>query len=298
LRILGVLLAVVWSSSLAAGQERPLKTENPELVSVGAVHASFGVDFLHRQRYSLSGLEGGLMRFGVTTIRIGAGDYAEFQLSGVFRDFLTITRRNAPVIAPDIAGDSTSDYGDLSLGTKLKLTGEKGARPAVSFKFEVQLPNASNESGLGTDETDFYASILLSERLGRARLLGSVGLGILGSPVRPNSQSDMLTYGLGFSVPLHRQLELVGEVHGRHGPERTGNERLSQVLLGARFRAAGLRWDVAGIAGLMHFSSGSGLTVGVTYEFQAFHRNTKPTTIRQGRQPEETEIPWGGRFPR
>jgi hypothetical protein len=279
-RILGVLLTIACLSASAWGQERPLKTENPELIPVGAVHADFGVEFLHKQRYSLSGLEGDLMRFGVTTIRVGVGEFAEFHLSGVFRDFLTITRRTAPVLVPDISGDSTSDYGDLSLGTKLKLAGEKGPRPGIAFKFEVRLPNATNESGLGADEMQFHSRVLVAKRVGRARFYGSLGLGILGSAVQPNAQADLLTYGVGFAVPAHSQLEVVGEWQGRRGPHRLGNEDLSQVLLGTRIRAAGLRWDIAGIAGLKRFSPGSGLTLGVTYEFQAFRRKRAPTTIR------------------
>lgn len=284
-----VLLAVICLASSAWGQEeRPLRTDNAELVGIGVIQTGFGVEFLHKARYSLSRLEGDLMRFGVTEMRIGVGEYAEFQISGVFRDFLSVTQRTPPVIPSTFAGDTTSDFGDLILGVKLRLVPERGQNPAVSFKFAVQLPNASNESGLGTDESEFYSSALVSKHLGRLQLLGNVGLAILGSPVQPNSQADQLTYGCGVLLSVHPKLELVGEVHGRRGPPRVGNENLSQVQLGARFRAAGMRWDVAGLAGLEHFSPGSGLMVGVTFEFQAFHRKRTPTTIRQekGKLPE------------
>lgn len=279
------LLIVFCLSAPVCGEDRPLKTEDPAPLSIGVIRADFGVEFLHRQRYSLSGLEGDLMRFGVTNIRIGAGEYAEFQISGVFRDFLTVSRRNLPVLPYSFVGDTSSDFGDLILGTKLKLATEKGARPAIAFKFAVQLPNATNESGLGTDETEFYASTLLSKHLGRAQLLGNVGLAVLGSPVQPNSQADLLTYGFGIVMPVRNSLELVGQVYGRQGPARIGNESLAQVQAGTRFRAAGLRWDISGLAGLEHFSPSSGLIVGVTYEFQAFHKKRSPTTIRPGKLP-------------
>ena len=79
------------------------------------------------------------------------------------------------------------------VGTKLKLAGEKGARPALAFSFAVQLPNASNESGLGTDQTEFYSKLLLTKHLGKMAFRGNLGLAILGSPVQPNSQADLLT---------------------------------------------------------------------------------------------------------
>ncbi|MBZ5494787.1 MAG: transporter [Acidobacteriia bacterium] len=281
-------LACVWIVTAQAwGQdpERALKPEIPELIAVGRVRTTFAVEFLHRARYSLSGLEGDLLRLGELDFRVGAGDYAEFQISGVCRDFLTITRRTQQVLPITFAGDATSDFGDLILGTKLKLATEQRSRPAVAFRFAVQLPNASNETGLGTDETDFFSSVLLSKHLGSVEILGNLGLAILGSPVQANSQADMLTYGFGITIPLHNRLELTGEVYGRQGPVRLGNESLSQVQAGARFRAAGLSWNVAGIAGLRHFNPSSGLIVGVTYEFQAFAKKRSPVTVRPGKPP-------------
>jgi len=185
------------------------------------------------------------------------------------------------VIPPTFAGSSTSDFGDIILGTKLKLAGETAKRPAISFKFAVQLPNATNESGLGADETEFYARTLVAKHFGKAEVIGNIGMAILGSSITPNTQADLLTYGVAFVLPLTDKLDLVGEVNGRQGPPRIGNESLSQALMGARFRAAGMRWDVAALAGLKHYSPVSGLTVGVTYEFQAFQRKKGPTTIPQ-----------------
>jgi hypothetical protein len=284
------LLALVLVAVPAFGQDRPLVTENPELLSLGIVHADFGVEFYHRQLYTLSGLEGDLMRLGVTSVRVGVGEYAEFQISGVFRDFLTVANRTTPVIPPTFAGNSTSDFGDIILGTKLKLAGEGAKRPAISFKFAVQLPNATNESGLGADETEFYARTLVAKHFGKAEVIGNIGMAILGSSIIPNTQADLLTYGAAFVLPVRNKLELVGEVNGRQGPPRVGNESLSQALLGARVHAAGLRWDVAGLAGLKHFSPGSGLKIGVTYEFQAFQRKKGPKTIPQG-APKKTMPP-------
>jgi len=266
----------------AFGQERPFKVESPALLDVGRVQVNVGVEFLHRQRYSLSGLQGDLMRLGVTNIRVGVGEYAEFQISGVMRDFLTVAKRTPPVIAPTFTGDSTGDFGDLVLGAKFKLAGEKKARPAIGFQFAVQLPNASNESGLGNDETGFFARVLLAKQLGRAQVLGNLGLAILGSPVQANSQADMLTYGFGFLMPLRQNLELAAEIQGREGPARIGNETLAQVMVGTRLRFGSWHGDVAGVAGLRPYSPAFGILIGVTYDFQAFHRTGEPKTIRPG----------------
>ena len=255
------------------GQQRPLRTDDAQLLEIGRVRLEMGMEFLQNQRFSLSGLEGDLTRLGVSSAQIGVGEYAEFQISGVIQDFLVVNSRTKPVIAPDFAGNSTSDFGDLVLATKLKFAAEKGRRPAIAFKFAVELPNASHTSGLGNDETEFYSSILLSKRLGPARLLGNVGMAILGNPAG-SGQSDLITYGAAFVVPLHPKVNMVGEINGRQGIEKehVGNENQSQIRLGVQMQAAGLRWDLGGIAGLKSFDPDWGIAVGLTYEFKAFHK--------------------------
>jgi hypothetical protein len=261
-------------------QQRPLKTDDPELVAVGRIRIEEGIDYLQGQQFPLSGLKGDLTRLGVTSVHVGVGEYAEFQLSGVIRDFLSITQRSTPVIPPTSQGNATSDFGDIVLATKLRLLGERGKRPALAFKFAVELPIETNESGLGTDEMQFFAAILASKTLGRAQLLGNLGLAILGSPVLPNTQADKLTYGFGIVLRLHRRFNLVGEVIGREGPERVGNENRAEARLGLRLLSGAVRWDVAGIAGLRRYDTNSGISLGLTYEFQAFGRIRKPKTVK------------------
>ena len=164
------------------------------MLETGRVRAEVGVEFLQDQRYSLSGLQGDLIRLGVAAIHVGVGEFAEFQMSGVIQDFLSISSRTEPVVPPEVSGDSTSDFGNLVLGTKLKLAGEKGKRPAMAFKFAVELPNANQGSGLGTDETAFYSSLLFKKHFGSTQILADIGLAILGSPVtagQPDGFTDL-----------------------------------------------------------------------------------------------------------
>jgi hypothetical protein len=261
-------------------QQRPFSTDEPDPIAEGRVRFGIGMELLQGERFTLSGLEGDLSRIGVANAQVGIGQYAEFQLSGVLQDFLSVSKRTPAAIAPDFAGNATSDFGDLVLASKFRFAREKGKRPAVGFKFAVQLPNASNESGLGADETNFFASLLFSKHAAGAQFIGNVGLGILGSAVQPNSQSDMLTYGFGIIVPVRRNLNLIGDVHGRQGPDRLGNESRSQARVGVQIRAAGLLWDVAGIAGLGKYDADTGIALGLTFDFQAFGRKQAPKTVR------------------
>ncbi len=117
-----LLAAVLLGSGIPSlAQQRPLKTDDADIVPTGRVRLEFGVEFLQGQRFSLSGLEGDLTRLGVADVHVGVGEYAEFQISGVVQDFLSVSRRTPAAIEPNFAGDATSDVGDLVLATKLKL---------------------------------------------------------------------------------------------------------------------------------------------------------------------------------
>lgn len=268
-------------SGAVYGQQRPLRTDDAAILPVGRVRAELGVEFLQGQRFALSGLQGDLTRLGVAAIAVGVGEYAEFQMSGVVQDVLAISSRSEPVVAASFSGDSTHSVGNLLLGAKLKFAGEKGRRPAIAFKFAVELPNANQASGLGNDETGFYSSLLFKKQVGRAQILGDVGFAILGSPVIAGRQADPLTYGVATIVPVHRRLNFVLEVNGRQGPGgRVGNENKSQARAGIQFWTGAIRWDLGGVAGLTHFDPKSGVVVGATYEFQAFRRNVPPVKIK------------------
>jgi hypothetical protein len=277
---ISLIVCLLWPWA-ALGQQRPLRTDDAEILDTGRVRIGFGVEFLQGQRYSLSGLQGDLTRLGVSSIQVGVGEYAEFQISGVVQDFLSVSSRTEPVIPHSFAGNSTNDFGDLILGTKLKLAGEKGWRPAIAFKFAVELPNAKHDSGLGTNETEFYSSLLFKKHLGRAQILADLGFAILGSPVLQGRQTDPFTYGVAAVVPVHRSVNLVAEISGRQGPaNRVGNENKSQARAGIQFWTGRIHWDVGGVAGLKHYDPKSGIIVGMTYEFQAFKRNASPVRIK------------------
>ena len=54
-----LLAAVLLGSGIPSlAHQRPLKTDDPDIVPTGRVRLEFGVEFLQGQRFSLSGLEG------------------------------------------------------------------------------------------------------------------------------------------------------------------------------------------------------------------------------------------------
>ncbi len=150
---------------------------------------------------------------------------------------------------------------------------EKGSRPSLGVRFATRLPNASNESGLGRDTTDFTASFLLGKTVQSVRVVGNVGLLILEDPSEIASQDDLLVYGLSLARALTGGFEVVGEVTGRANFAETvsvGAEDRGTVRVGGRYTTGAVRVDGAFMLGLTPRDSDYGFTAGLTWVFDAF----------------------------
>jgi hypothetical protein len=259
----------------AHAQQRPLITEDVDIISPGSLRIQAGVDFVQRQRYPVSGLEGDLTRAGVLGVTIGLAPNVEVQIQGVAQNFLSINSRTKSSIPLDLAANanSTHDTGDFTLWTKIKVRNESAHWPSVGFRFGVQLPNSNQATGIGLNQTNAYGQILFGKKFGqdaRVNTFANLGIGILNAPTQTFSQNDVFTYGLAGIVRLNKMFSLAGEVNGRQntrpGTGPLGTESQGEARLGMQVRASGLRFDFAGIAGLTKFSPRSGVTVGVTYD--------------------------------
>jgi hypothetical protein len=136
------------------------------------------------------------------------------------------------------------------------------------------LPNASNESGLGLDTTDFFASLLVGKTVQSVRVVGNAGLGILADPTRADRQNDVLTYGASVARAIATGVELVGEINGRfdmrEGEPFPGTENRAAMRLGSRYTQGPFRLDGAIIVGMTPRDPSFGFTAGATYVFSAF----------------------------
>src|SRR5215831_12021124 len=269
------LLVLALGAGCAQAQQRPLITEDVDIITPGSLRIQAGVDFMQRARYPVSGLEGDLTRAPVIGVSIGLAPNVEVQVMGVGQNFLSINSRSRSSIPLNLAPDanSTNDTGDFTLWTKIKLRNEGARMPSIGFRFGVELPNSNQATGIGLNQTNAYGQILLGKKFGhnaRVNTFGNLGIGILGVPNQSFAQNDVLTYGLAGIFRLDKTFSLVGEVNGRAntrpGTGPLGTESRGEARLGMQVRASGLRFDFAGIAGLTRFSPRSGVTVGVTYD--------------------------------
>lgn len=271
-----VLFASLGLPRLAAAQQRPLVTEDPEPIGAGRVLIEGGFDVGHNQEYPASGLKGNLWRVPTIGISVGLSSIAELQIDGAPFQTLGITsRRDAPLASLVTAtGTSTHDVDDTVVATKIRLMPESDSWPAIGIRFATKLPNASNESGLGLDTTDFYASLLGAKTVQSIRVVGNLGVGILADPTVGNRQNDDLTYGLSVARAVTQQAELVGELNGRistrSGNPFPGTESRGNLKLGGRYTRGSLRLDAAVFFGLTSVDPTIGFTTGFTYVFDAF----------------------------
>ena len=210
------LVLASWAAS-AQAQQRPLLTEDPETIGAGLVLLEGGIDNQREVFYPASGLQGNLLRLPTLGVSFGISSIAELQIDGGLYNRLSITsREDAPLSNQlDFTGNSTHAVEDIVVATKIRMLSETASRPAFGIRLATKLPNASNESGLGLDTTDFYVAGLVGKTVQSIRFVGNLGLGILGDPVRGDRQNDVLTFGASVAREVRQGLEIVGEINGR-----------------------------------------------------------------------------------
>ena len=271
-----ILILCVSTHTEVFAQQRPLVTEDPETIGAGRMLVEAGIDYLRGVEYPVSGLEGNLRRLPVIGISFGLGSIGEAQIDGSLYNHLSITQRRPGPLAfmIDRLGSTTTDAGDWVVGTKVRLVSEGVSRPSIALRSATKLPMASNESGLGLDTMDFYSSVLIAKTVQSVRVVGNIGLGILGDATRGDRQNDVLTYGLSFARALTQRAEVVGEVNGhantREGEPPPGTDSRSVFRVGARYTTGPVRADAGLLVGVLSQDPRWGMTVGFTYVFDAF----------------------------
>jgi hypothetical protein len=275
IRLSGLLLALACACT-ASAQQRPLLTEDVDIIPPGSLRIEAGIDFMQNAKFPLSGVTGDLTRLGVIGINVGLAPNVEFQIDGVAQNILSINSQTVPAPIPlgfTAGTNSTNDVGDFILSTKIKLRNETKRGPSLGFRLGVQLPNSNQARAVGVNQVNAFGTILFGKKFGRAgrvNTFGNLGIAILTAPIDRFTQNDVVLYGFASIIRLTKNINFAGEINGRastrSGAAPLGTESQSEARLGLQIKASGLRFDFAGIAGLTDFSPRSGVTFGVTYD--------------------------------
>lgn len=276
----GVFLASIFiacSASGAIAQQRPLLTEDVEVIKPGVIRIESGFEFLQNQRFAVSGLRGDLTRIADTRLSFGLASNVEFQIEWTMQNLLSIDQHGPSAIPLRLGASAadTNDVGDAKLWMKIKLRNESRRAPSLGFRFGVELPNSNQALGIGTNTTNFYSTVNAGKRFldQKLNLFGNVGLGILQAPLNQFTQNDVLMYGVAGIYTVSDRFNVVGEVNGFHSTRKhapIGTEDFSEARLGAQVRALGVRWNAAGVFGLSKNAPRTGLVLGISFDWEAF----------------------------
>lgn len=276
IRKLVFALALLVCSVPAVAQQRPLQTEDPETIGAGRLLVEAGIDYKRDVYLPVSGLRGNLITVPPFGVSVGVSSIAEIQLDmGIYQKlYITEEVPNAPFSnLLDLHSGSTADVEDINIGMKVRFLSETANRPAMGFRFSTRLPNATNESGLGKDMQDFSTSLVFGKTVQSIRVVGNIGMLILGNPTRPAAQDDLIAYSLSVARAISPRAEIVGEFVGRANFANIvtpGAEDRGLLRFGARYTISGVRFDTGILLGLTPRDPEIGVTGGFTWVFDAF----------------------------
>ena len=88
LLLVPIIIAIV--AVPASGQQRPLLTEDVDIIKPGVIRIESGFEFLQDQTFPLSGLRGDLTKLADTRLSFGLAPNVEFQIEWTVQNFLSI----------------------------------------------------------------------------------------------------------------------------------------------------------------------------------------------------------------
>jgi hypothetical protein len=266
-----LLFLFILLSSPAAAQQHPLAVEHSELLQSGYAQIDLGSSYFRNQPFPLSGLRGHLLKFGNIRFAISLSEYVELQADGTLLNLLDITHRDSSFNSHVVTSSTpTGDIGDFTVWTKFAVLSEYRSGIGFSVRFGIQLPNASNESGLGIDEMNFYATMLFQKHIGGLMTLNA-GLGILGDPTVLGQQHDVFLYGLEYRLPVGSTTSVLIQTAGRKGHSGTGVHPLANTKLGIEYGASDFIFTASGVMNTSSQDRARGIELRVSYLFQVMN---------------------------
>ncbi|OGL42905.1 MAG: hypothetical protein A2161_07460 [Candidatus Schekmanbacteria bacterium RBG_13_48_7] len=196
------------------------------------------------------------IRAPLVGIRYGISRYAEFYINWP-----------AYIHQKDEIAGTQSDVGDVQVFTKLRLLREGKTTPAASFQIGTKLPNTSNESGLGTNETDFFSSVLFSKWVGKFTFHFNGGIAILSNPEMESRQKDRFIYGVG--VVYHTlRTNIFAEVNRGLGIAPFETPVVARA--GLIYKIVSWSFDLGFSSKIKGIGEDWGIIAGATYTFRIF----------------------------
>ncbi len=258
---IGAIVCLMSAAALANAQTRPLQTEEATTAPAGRILFETGFDAIAAEPSFITGVERARWDGPLLRIVYSPADTVELDLEWV-----------AAVGVMSAADEPrTTDFGDITLRTKLRFFEGQDRQPTVAGRFGIVLPQTSYEDedfrplGLGSNSMRFFIEALLTQPLGPVRLDLNLGFFLHDDPTKTHDQLDFLSYGLAARWAVGSRWELVAEVAGRAGEGKPGAGQRSEARVGVRYGRGRLRFDAALRRGLITEQGTWGGTVGFSW---------------------------------
>ena len=218
----------------AVAQQPLILTENAQTLGASRITVGLGTEFLSRQYVGSADDPQSEWRVAAFALRLGIAENVNFDVEW-----------KGGLIARISDGKKGSDWGDITVATKINVREENDILPALGIRSAVKLPNTSYlPYKLGNDLTDYYFHILASKHYGPAEVRISVGLGIVGNPAGSSSQDDIYMGSAAVTMPIEEPADVFLELYGFTGPFDNTKKLLTRG--GLVVDSFGLRWGVYG----------------------------------------------------
>ncbi|MGH7731629.1 MAG: hypothetical protein ACRENJ_10320 [Candidatus Eiseniibacteriota bacterium] len=219
----------------------------------GVMIVALGVEYMPDVTNDLAGVRGAILRLPALGLRLGLADQAMFQVSWPAYNRLRVDEQQDPPPLGRRLGRVSTDWGDVTVATLIRLRAEQGGWPACGLRFAAELPTSNEELGIGDNTTDVFASLLLARTFAsRLGVYTDLGVGILTERTRTFAQNDVLTYGILTDWPARGRLHLVGELAGqwstRGGLPGTGSR--GELRAGVDLGRGAFHWTALAVHGL------------------------------------------------
>ena len=271
-----ILLAGLAVASPSASQVREpsaphfaaLRTGTLLFPPPGVMFIALGAEYMPDINNDLAGVRGAILRLPTLGLKLGLADQAMFQVSWPVYNRLRVDEQQDPPPLGRRLGRISTDWGDVTVATLIRLRAEQGGWPACGLRFAAELPTSNEALGIGDNTTDVFASLLLARTFAsRLGLYTDLGVGILTERTRAFAQNDVLTYGVLTDWRLRDRLHGVGEVAGQWSTRGSlpGTGSRGELRAGVDLRRGAFHWTALAVHGLTgRDSRGLGISLTVS----------------------------------
>jgi hypothetical protein len=221
---------------LVLGFILPLQAQRPFLFAENAntdgdrnLSLGIGAEYLEKDKSIPLEAPTRLLRIPTIHTHLGLGENVD-----------VLVDKRGRLYAEQGTGKHVSDWGDVTFATKINFLKEAKSQPSLGVMYLVKLPNTSHAQLLGSNETDFYLSLLATKRLGILHLRLNAGVGILDDPDHLDSQLDIYTIGAAGIVRVSKKCNLFAEWTGFLSPHRSQEKFTARK--GVEARILDLQW--------------------------------------------------------